>query len=445
MILSTQQPLAPGIWSTAEDYSCFGIDLRISRATRAVFVVLGLLLIGTSIFVVMASAPVPDPTACLVSGIVFLALSIFLPSENNASEVPPPAQTSLPPRPPLQRRRAFSDSDIGEETREESPPIPRRIVVEPPHDRDLRTVQTDQEASRRLQKTFAGAQVEVECAAPFFGEIINPLECDPLMGIGSVEHESGMAHVDKHPLICPNHCINTKISFLFDNTRYKGSLFAIITGHRVAGPKPAYLEVSNLLPKILKEELLKGRPTLSTCLNAFKMTFVRIDQILAETNAYGGATATVVFITGGAVWTANIGLGQAIIAGGDRVVRLARQTSLYEEVFRTSAQKRGARIQNHQGLFLADNIPHARLLGEHELQKKISPRPKVTRCLIDQSDQFLVIASPGFWTKASPLSIHTYLKEHTNKGISALASGLAETAHTAGCVFNIDVIVIKLS
>lgn len=171
-------------------------------------------------------------------------------------------------------------------------------------------------------------------------------------------------------------------------------LFAIFDGH-LGHNVPRYLK-DNLFNNILNQSGFWENP-----LEAMTKAYEQTDKVIltqAPDLGPGGSTAvTAILIDCQQLFVANIGDSRAVICRGGDAIMLSIDHEPSME--RQSIEKKGGFVTIFPGDVprVDGQLAVARAFGDKNLKPHLRADPDVQRLIIDDTDEFLILASDGLW------------------------------------------------
>ncbi|KAL3644295.1 hypothetical protein CASFOL_012227 [Castilleja foliolosa] len=171
-------------------------------------------------------------------------------------------------------------------------------------------------------------------------------------------------------------------------------LFAIFDGH-LGDRVPSYLK-NNLFDNILEEPNFWEDPR-----TAIKNAYHSTDKLILENSMQlgpGGSTAvTAIVIDGKDLWVANVGDSRAVIFRNGKAEQLTVDHEPHIE--RRRIEKQGGFVTNLPGDVPRVNgqLAVARAFGDENLKAHLSSEPDICNVCVDESTQFVILASDGLW------------------------------------------------
>ncbi|CAN6694333.1 hypothetical protein FF1_030848 [Malus domestica] len=171
-------------------------------------------------------------------------------------------------------------------------------------------------------------------------------------------------------------------------------LFAIFDGH-LSHEIPEYLQ-SNLFKNIVEEPDFWTEPK-KAVERAYRVTDANILEKAVDLGKGGSTAVTAILIDCQKLVVANVGDSRAIICKNG----VAKQLSVDHEpsTEREDIENRGGFVSNFPGDVprVDGQLAVARAFGDKSLKKHLSSEPYVIMDLIDDTTEFVVLASDGLW------------------------------------------------
>ncbi|KAJ8421614.1 hypothetical protein Cgig2_010181 [Carnegiea gigantea] len=215
-------------------------------------------------------------------------------------------------------------------------------------------------------------------------------------------------------------------------------LFAIFDGH-MGHDVASYLQ-SHLFDNILKEPDFWTEP-----LTAIKRAYDKTDaEILEKTRVLGrgGSTAvTAILLNGQTLFVANVGDSRAVLYKNGEAKQLSIDHDPGTE--KKDIENRGGFVSNIPGDVprVDGQLAVARAFGDKSLKMHLSSEPDVTTEDIDDSTEFLILASDGLWKVTSNEEAVDSIKQI--KDAQTAARHLTEAAVSRKSKDDISCIVVR--
>lgn len=215
-------------------------------------------------------------------------------------------------------------------------------------------------------------------------------------------------------------------------------LFAIFDGH-MGHDVASYLQ-SHLFDNILKEPDFWTEP-----LTAIKRAYDKTDaEILEKTRVLGrgGSTAvTAILLNGQTLFVANVGDSRAVLYKNGEAKQLSIDHDPGTE--KKDIENRGGFVSNIPGDVprVDGQLAVARAFGDKSLKMHLSSEPDVTTEDIDDSTEFLILASDGLWKVMSNKEAVDSIKQI--KDAQTAAKHLTEAAVSRKSKDDISCIVVR--
>ncbi|KAE8798119.1 putative protein phosphatase 2C 62 [Hordeum vulgare] len=173
-------------------------------------------------------------------------------------------------------------------------------------------------------------------------------------------------------------------------------LFAIFDGH-LGHTVPDFLR-AHLFDNILSEEFLSD--TKNAIRKAYLLTDEKILEKAAELGRGGSTAVTAILISSNdsvKLVVANIGDSRAVISKNGKAEQLSvdHEPSMERQII----EEKGGFVSNLPGDVprVDGQLAVARAFGDRSLKKHLSSEPHVAEEVIDESSDFLILASDGLW------------------------------------------------
>lgn len=215
-------------------------------------------------------------------------------------------------------------------------------------------------------------------------------------------------------------------------------LFAIFDGHMGH-------DVANYLQTHLFENILKEPDFWSEPENAIRKAYDKTDAEILEkvlVLGKGGSTAvTAILLNGQTLFVANVGDSRAVICKNGEAIQLSVDHDPGTE--KTEIENRGGFVSNIPGDVprVDGQLAVARAFGDKSLKIHLSSEPHVEEVKIDDTTEFLILASDGLWKVMSNQEAVDTIK-HIKDAQSA-AKHLTETAVSRKSKDDISCIVVR--
>ncbi|XP_015583245.1 probable protein phosphatase 2C 39 isoform X2 [Ricinus communis] len=215
-------------------------------------------------------------------------------------------------------------------------------------------------------------------------------------------------------------------------------LFAIFDGH-LSHVIPDYLR-SNLFDNILKEPDFWTEPE-NAMRRGYRITDTTILEKAADLGKGGSTAVTAILINCEMLVVANVGDSRAVICKNG----VAKQLSVDHEpsVERQEIENRGGFVSNFPGDVprVDGQLAVARAFGDKSLKGHLSSDPDVTKEVIDDDTDFIILASDGLWKVMSNQEATDAIKNI--KDARSAAKHLTEEALIRQSTDDISCVVVK--
>ncbi|KAH9621073.1 hypothetical protein KSS87_004533 [Heliosperma pusillum] len=215
-------------------------------------------------------------------------------------------------------------------------------------------------------------------------------------------------------------------------------LFAIFDGHM--GHDVANYLQSNLFDNILKEPDFWTEPE-----NAIRRAYETTDEEILEKALVlgrGGSTAvTAILVNGQTLFVANVGDSRAVISKNGEAKQLSIDHDAGTE--KGEIESRGGFVSNIPGDVprVDGQLAVARAFGDKSLKLHLSSEPHVETVKIDDTAEFLILASDGLWKVMSNQEAVDAIK--SIKDTQSAAKHLTEAAVSRKSKDDISCIVVR--
>lgn len=171
---------------------------------------------------------------------------------------------------------------------------------------------------------------------------------------------------------------------ILDGVFYAG----VFDGHN--GPGAAVWCADNMA-RLIEKYYQSGLSTIS----ALKHSFIEADRCIADAS---GTTASVILIKNRYITIAHVGDSRVVLCHGGNAVTITEDHHL-DKATESGRIKRAEQSLKKQLIFgnRVDGLMLTRSIGDHSLAEAIIPHPVVNEFLQGQKDEFLIMASDGFW------------------------------------------------
>jgi protein phosphatase 1L len=254
-------------------------------------------------------------------------------------------------------------------------------------------------------------------------------------------------------------------------------LFGVFDGH---GGSVAAQLTAEQLPDVIKAQR-KASPDMKTALTqSFLDMEKRLYDHAAKELFKSGTTVTLVIIENNRLWCANVGDSRSILCRGGKPIVLTRDHSPALPEEKTRIEAAGGTVSSLQTTnrgfraYLSSwtsssktsvmgisrvwpaGISVSRTLGDIlykdpaygavQMKGLIIPDPDIKELVIEPADEFLIIASDGFWDVVTNENAIKLVKKYLKvKDPKVIAQVLADDAFSYGSTDNITVIVVFLT
>lgn len=171
-------------------------------------------------------------------------------------------------------------------------------------------------------------------------------------------------------------------------------LFAIFDGH-LGHDVPHFLQ-KHLFENIIQQPEFWVKPVAAT-LKAYEVTDKVILQKAPELG-FGGSTAvTAILLNGQRLIIANVGDSRAVLCRAGHAIQLSVDHEPKSE--KSSIEKKGGFVSTLPGDVprVDGQLAVARAFGDRNLKAHLRSDPDIVDMDVDQTDEFLILASDGLW------------------------------------------------
>lgn len=234
--------------------------------------------------------------------------------------------------------------------------------------------------------------------------------------------------------------ITTEISFTSLNKTHSAFLFGVFDGH--AGSACVDFVKENI-EAIMIQSLEKWNPIIPTqkgIWHALRDCCILLDKRF--TGAKSGTTAVIMLIFQQTLWTANVGDSRAFILSGENVIQITEDQKPGNPKYAAEIENLGGYVGYINGNpYTNRSLAMARSIGDHDMEKGISPLPEITYYPLSQIDT-IVAATDGLFDVGGTHQIgHTVLKE--DKPLHKVAEQVIQTAYNLFSRDNILTMIIR--
>jgi serine/threonine protein phosphatase PrpC len=189
-------------------------------------------------------------------------------------------------------------------------------------------------------------------------------------------------------------------------TEYKNmAFFAVYDGHSTQ-------VIAQLLTDKLDDyffEEYKGSQNMD---GSIQKAFLRIEQEviaqLEEAKPRGGSTALCSFLNNDQLHIANLGDSQAVVFQEEKFIELSNLHDFKNEQERLYAEEKGGTVINNR---LEGELAVSRSIGDIKFKSYMNSEPEIASHQMTEKDDFLFLASDGFWNGLSPESCLQSIKK----------------------------------
>jgi len=232
----------------------------------------------------------------------------------------------------------------------------------------------------------------------------------------------------------------------FDSTGVSTFFFGIYDGHRNS-------YVSDYLQRNLHTTIQNSSDVQYQPIKAIKEAFSKIDQEVLKNqealNIQGGSTALCAYIRSNSLYLANVGDSKAIVIRDGLPVTLNIEHRANNEEERKNVENRGGYVFEKKGAttsrFLVQGaLELTRSIGDPSYKEFITCEPDVKEYKFDKHDQYIIMASDGFWNEFNEEETVKLVNSHNgSKGLSEFLVNEALKKKHHG-IDNISLIVVDV-
>eukprot|EP01118_Nematostelium_gracile_P006405 TRINITY_DN2061_c0_g1_i1.p1 TRINITY_DN2061_c0_g1~~TRINITY_DN2061_c0_g1_i1.p1 ORF type:complete len:353 (+),score=80.15 TRINITY_DN2061_c0_g1_i1:75-1133(+) len=242
----------------------------------------------------------------------------------------------------------------------------------------------------------------------------------------------------------------------------KVSFFVVCDGH--GGIQAAEFVNTNLFNNIVNQREFQKNPTLAI-LEGFKITEDQFTQFAKDEDLDGmiGTTVTALLLVGNTLYVANLGDSEAVICSNGQETVLTQSHIPSNPVEKDRIERLGGSIiADKKGMTrLAHpvwngglvNIGVTRAIGDlyfkhsefvGEKKSGLIATPSLRSWDLTVDDQFVIIASDGFWDVVSPKEATTVVHSKLHLDSNLICQDLLELSKTRKTTDNVTVLLVKL-
>lgn len=258
------------------------------------------------------------------------------------------------------------------------------------------------------------------------------------IGISSVK---GMRQKQEDVFLVPSCLMQTNGDFNQSSATY---IFGIFDGH--GGNRCSKYLSENLINVLLEEEEFT-----SDLSAALKKTFITLNQNYFSSIKYyptfEGSTAICVLLRENKLLVANVGDCRAILLSKGKCTQLSNDHKLHNLKEQNRIIALGGNITIRKGIARVNGIlAVTRAFGDFDLKDIIKPDPELTNYDLNDSDDFIVIASDGLWDVLSNQDVCDiiYLQRHVHLNCQVLAEHLVNKALERHTQDNVSCMVLSI-
>lgn len=115
---------------------------------------------------------------------------------------------------------------------------------------------------------------------------------------------------------------------------------------------------------------------------------------LEEAKPRGGSTALCSFLNSDQLHIANLGDSQAVVFQEDKYIELSNLHDFKNEQERLYAEQKGGTVINNR---LEGELAVSRSIGDIKFKSYMNSEPEIASHQMTEKDDFLFLASDGFW------------------------------------------------
>jgi len=134
------------------------------------------------------------------------------------------------------------------------------------------------------------------------------------------------------------------------------------------------------------------------------MAFRDTDKVCLENVDEGGTTATCVYIRGDEkhIWVANVGDSRCVLSRSGTALDLSRDQRPDRDDEKQRIEEIGGTVvycpsTGGRGWRVEGTLNISRSLGDKKLKKYVYSEPEIHKELLNDDDQFLILATDGLW------------------------------------------------
>jgi len=217
------------------------------------------------------------------------------------------------------------------------------------------------------------------------------------------------------------------------------SFFGIFDGH--GGVKAAAWAREHLAKNVSQALVTAVQPGVALTA-AFKRTDNDFCEFARRQNLFDGCTATTALLIGRELYVANAGDSRAIICRGQRGIALSEDHKPDKPAERRRIESAGG-VVTHFGCARVNGVlATSRGFGDRELKQWVTPEPEVRCRVLEDGDDWLVLATDGLWDVLSNDDAARHVAGE--KSAHAAARKLTAEALRLGTMDNVSAIVLDL-
>jgi len=187
------------------------------------------------------------------------------------------------------------------------------------------------------------------------------------------------------------------------------TFFAVYDGHSTQ-------VIAQLLTDKLDDYFFEEYKVSHEIENSIKKAFLRIEKEvisqLQEAKPRGGSTALCSFLHNEQLHVANLGDSQAVIFQEDKFIELSNLHDFKNEQERINAEEKGGTVINNR---LEGELAVSRSIGDVKFKLYMSSEPEIASYKMTEKDEFLFLASDGFWNGLNPETCLQSIKKLSSK------------------------------
>lgn len=217
------------------------------------------------------------------------------------------------------------------------------------------------------------------------------------------------------------------------------AFFGMFDGH--GGVKAAAWAKDNL-SKNVALALAKTTQPETALVMAFKKTDAEFLAHARRENLFDGCTATSALLIGRELYVANAGDSRTVICRGTRGTPLSDDHKPDKPSERRRIEHAGGTVTFFGCARVNGVLATSRGFGDQELKQWVTAEPEVKKRILDEGDEFLVLATDGLWDVLSNDDAARIISGE--KSVQGAAKKLTSEALRLGTMDNVSAIVLDL-